>query len=64
MIMQQRAPQYIEKERKTVYWDWWRENPVEIILVVFIIALFALAPWEGCGLSEQPVDSANITVVH
>lgn len=61
--MQQRAPQYIEKQKQPVYWDWWRENPVEIVLVVLIITLFALAPWEGCGISEQEVDSADIIVV-
>ena len=46
-----------------MYWDWWRENPVEIILVILIIVLFATVPWEGCGVSEQPIEASDITIV-
>ncbi len=61
--MQQEAPQHIAKERKTIQWDWWRENPREIILVVFILVLFIAVPWEGCGISEQVLNSADLSVV-
>ena len=63
--MEERTPQYIQpkSDKRSVYWDWWRENPAEIVLVVFIIALFALVPWEGCGISEQDVDPQQIHVV-
>jgi hypothetical protein len=33
-------------------WDWRREDPVELILLVFFIALFLLMPREHCGLTD------------
>ena len=62
--MEQRPPQFLTPSREQgVFWDWWRENPAEIILVVFIIAVFFLVPWDGAGLTEQPIDTSDITVV-
>ncbi len=63
--MEENAPQYIQTkpQDRRLYWDWWRENPAEIVLVIFIIALFALVPWEGCGISEQDVDPQQITIL-
>lgn len=63
MTMQDKAPQYLQKQKQRFYWDWWRENPREIVLVVFIIVLFILAPWQGCGISEQEIEPAEVTVV-
>ena len=61
--MEEQAPQYLKPQKKRVYWDWWRENPAEIILLIFIISLFAFIPWEGCGISEQDIEPADVTVV-
>jgi hypothetical protein len=33
-------------------WDWWGENPVEIILVAFILILFFTLPRMGCGIDK------------
>lgn len=61
--MEQRAPQHLQQTKRPVYWDWWQENPVEIILVVFIIVLFFALPRTGCGITEQPTDpSQNVQV--
>ena len=54
--MEEQSPQHLGRKNKRLYWDWWRENPVELVLVVLIIMAFALVPWEGCGISEQSVD--------
>lgn len=37
-------------------WDWWSENPVELVLVVFILIIFFMMPREGCGISQVGVD--------
>ena len=63
MDMQQQPPQHIANKKRGVYWDWWRENPVELLLVLFIIVLFMAVPWEGCGMTEQEVEADHITVV-
>lgn len=39
-----------------MYWDWWRENPTELVLLVLILAAFFLVPWQGFGVTEQDVD--------
>jgi hypothetical protein len=52
VAMSDRTPQHIQTRKSPVYWDWWSESPVEIILVVFILVLFFLAPRAGCGISE------------
>lgn len=61
--MTEEAPQYLKQDKTPFYWDWWRENPVEIILVIFIITLFVAAPWAGCGITPQDIDPSQITVV-
>lgn len=38
-------------------WDWWGENPAEIILVVFTLAAFAFfyaLPSQGWGIDPNP----------
>jgi len=32
--------------------NWWRESPVEIILVVFIVVGFFTFPRTGCGITQ------------
>ena len=61
--MDAQSPQHLKQTDQSMYWDWWRENPVEIILVILIIVLFATVPWEGCGVSEQPIEASDITIV-
>lgn len=61
--MAQESPQFLQPKKKPVYWDWWRENPVEIILVIFIITLFAFTPWANFGISPQEIEPAEISVV-
>lgn len=62
--MEERPPQHIQKDRQRWYWDWWRENPVEIVLVVFIIVLFFLVPWQGCGISEVDPEEDELEIEH
>jgi len=37
----------------SLYWDWSRENPVEIVLVTFILVLFFAVPRTGCGIDKS-----------
>lgn len=53
MTMEEKPPEHLGKKEKRIYWDWWRENPVEIVLVVLILTLFVFVPWQGCGVTEQ-----------
>lgn len=55
--MADESPLHLGQKKKRIYWDWWRENPVELVLVVLTIVLFAAVPWQGCGISE--VDQAE-----
>ena len=52
-----RGPQHLETEKDPVWWDWWSENPVEVVLIVFILVLFFALPRQGCGVTD--VDQAN-----
>lgn len=56
-----------QETSRRIYWDWWRENPVELVLVILIIVLFVMVPWEGCGITEQdpdePVEAQDVEVV-
>lgn len=61
--MAEKTPQYLHRKKSSIYWDWWRENPTEIVLVIFIITLFALTPWAGCGVSEADISAAEIQVI-
>ena len=60
--MDEKAPQHIKADRQHWYWDWWRENPVEIILVIFILVLFAAVPWQGCGISGEDGEEPEFEV--
>lgn len=38
-------------------WDWWGENPAEIVLVVFLLTAFAFfysLPSQGWGIDPNP----------
>ena len=61
--MAEKSPQYLKQKKTPLYWDWWRENPAEVILLVFILAFFFLTPWAGCGITPAEIDPGSITVV-
>lgn len=52
-----RGPQHLETKKDPVWWDWWSENPVEVVLVVLILVMFFALPRQGCGISMA--DQAN-----
>lgn len=58
--MADQAPQHIQTRKAPFYWNWWRENPVEIILVTFILVLFFFLPRAGCGITEWSERSGNV----
>lgn len=58
-----------EKEKpylrgSTGVWDWWGENPGEIVLVVFLLGAFFFfysLPSQGWGIDVNPNVEANAT---
>lgn len=47
-----RPKSHLQAEKDPIWWDWWSESPIEIILIVFILVLFFALPREGCGISQ------------
>lgn len=60
--MAEKAPQYIKRKKGPIYWDWWRESPGELVLLVFILVFFFLTPWTGCGVTPAEINPADISV--
>lgn len=56
---EKRGPDYLKVKKDPVWWDWWSENPVEVVLVVFILVLFFAMPRTGCGITDVPSDGAQ-----
>ncbi len=55
--MAEKEKPYLKGTEGSIRWDWWGENPVEIVLVVFIIVLFFFfysLPDQGWGIDENP----------
>lgn len=50
---EKKAQSHLQSDKKPMFWDWWQENPVEIILVVFILVLFFAFPRQGCGITSD-----------
>lgn len=46
------AKTHLGSEKEPVWWNWWDENPTEIILVTFILVFFFLLPRAGCGVTQ------------
>ena len=47
-------------------WDWWKENPREIILLAFILVLFFFVEWlppQGWGIDARPEQPAAEAIV-
>lgn len=49
---QDKATNYLHTDKEPVWWDWWSENPVEVVLVIFILVLFFALPRAGCGVTN------------
>ncbi|MFB6372980.1 MAG: hypothetical protein ABEN55_07670 [Bradymonadaceae bacterium] len=43
------SPDHLGRKGQSLYWDWQGEDPVEIILVLFILVLFFMLPRPSCG---------------
>ena len=58
---------HLGADEEGLKWDWWGENPVEIVLVAFILIFFFTLPRMGCGIdkTETPTqaetDAAEVT---
>ena len=55
--MQEREKSYLKGDEGPIRWDWWGENPAEIVLVVFILAIFFFIyslPPQGWGVDPSP----------
>ena len=63
--MEEQSIQHLGEKENQRIWDWWKENPGEIIVVALILVLFVVVPWQGCGVSEAPEvrPSGEFTVV-
>jgi hypothetical protein len=48
-----RPQSHLQNDKDPIWWDWWSENPVEIILVIFILVLFFTLPRAGCGITAE-----------
>jgi hypothetical protein len=50
---------HLAADKDPVWWDWWSENPTEIVLVIFILVFFFMMPRVGCGVTDTtPVEPA------
>ena len=60
-----KTPDHLGRGDQTFYWDWRGENPVEVVLVLFILVMFFMFPRSGCGIdkthqtSQQPAQKAK-----
>jgi hypothetical protein len=57
-----KAKSHLQTEKDPVWWDWWSENPIEIVLVVLFLVLFFALPRQGCGVtSDAPMTPPSAT---
>lgn len=54
---QAEAPQHLHLITSSLRWDWRRENPAEVVIVVFALLLFFLMPRGGCGVTPPNASS-------
>lgn len=43
---------YIHTPKNQSAWDWWSEDPIELILMTFFLVFFFALPMDGCGVSK------------
>lgn len=48
------SPEHLGRSGQSLYWDWRGEDPVEIVLVLFILVLFFMLPRPSCGADTNP----------
>lgn len=46
------AKSHLGATKEPIWWNWWGENPAEVVLVVFILVFFFLLPRAGCGVTQ------------
>lgn len=44
---------HLVRGQREIVWDWEGEDPVEIILVCFVLVLFFTLPRGGCGIDKS-----------
>lgn len=59
---QRRAPQHLHFLSSGLKWDWRKENAVELILLVFLLAFFFTLPRAGCGITDAETASKDPTI--
>ncbi|MFB6264914.1 MAG: hypothetical protein ABEL76_15025 [Bradymonadaceae bacterium] len=47
------SPDNLARGDRAIEWDWHKEDPVEVVLVAFILILFFTLPRQGCRLGVQ-----------
>jgi len=47
------TPSHLEDDTRWLRWNWNREDPVEIVLLIFILLLCFLLPRPECGISDK-----------
>ena len=52
--MSDHKPSHLRLITSSLRWDWRRENPVELVVLVFFFAIFFTLPRVGCGVSAKP----------
>lgn len=62
MADKNKAKSHLQSDKDPVWWDWWRENPIEIILVIFILVFFFAFPRQGCGITNAEAPPAQAVV--
>lgn len=55
--VEKRSPQHLKLINSSFNWDWRRENPVEIIVLVFVLLFFFFLPRAGCGVTSMDAGS-------
>ncbi len=52
-------PQHLHLITSRFNWDWRRENPVEILILVFALTFFFFLPRAGCGVTPEGGDNVS-----
>jgi len=52
------SPDHLGRKGNSLYWDWRGEDPVEIVLVLFILVLFFMLPRPHCGVDTNAESTA------
>jgi len=60
MSDEKKKPQHLKMFSDGFHWDWRRENPVEIIIIVFGLCIFFLMPRAGCGVTSSNVKNVDL----